>query len=191
LDICTAILIVVSSTWGILEAYLILRDRGRPKARATLDAGTRHYNFLAMTLSPIVAAIVTAIPGVNALGLESSWLFGFGTAIMLLGLGLRIWSVAVLGQYFRTTIELNENQKVVQAGPYRYIRHPSYTGLILTCIGYGLALQNIVSFVFAVTFPTIVLLHRIKVEEATLARGMGAEYVLYQKRTKKLIPSIW
>ena len=110
---------------------------------------------------------------------------------MVLGLGLRIRSVAALGKYFRTTIELEDNQKVNQTGPYRHIRHPSYTGLLLTCIGYGAALQNIISFIIVVTFPTMALLYRIKMEETTLAAGMGSAYISYQKKTKKLIPGIW
>jgi protein-S-isoprenylcysteine O-methyltransferase Ste14 len=144
-----------------------------------------------MTFSPTMAAILTAIPIARDLGVRSRYVFGIGIGIMALGLSLRIWSIAVLGKYFRTTIELENNQRVVQSGPYRFIRHPSYTGLILTCIGYGFALQNILSFAIVVTLPTIALLHRIDMEEEILAAGMGEAYGTYQKSTKKLIPGIW
>ena len=110
---------------------------------------------------------------------------------MAFGLGLRIWSVAVLGKYFRTTIELEDNQNVIQNGPYRFIRHPSHTGMLLSCLGYGIALQNMVSLAVVVVFPAIALLHRIGMEEVALAGRLGPAYVSYQKKSKKLIPGIW
>jgi len=63
--------------------------------------------------------------------------------------------------------------------------------MILFCIGYGLVAQNWLSLIAAVLFPTVSLLYRIKIEEAALVQGIGAEYDEYQKGTKKLIPLIW
>ena len=191
MDINTIPLVVFSTFWAILEVWLILRDRNRGKGKTTFDSKTRVYNIFAITLSPILAAIITSIPRVNDLGVRNLYIYAVGIVLMALGLGLRIWSIAMLGKYFRTTIELDDNQKVIQNGPYRFIRHPSYTGLILTCIGYGVALQNLVSFVIVAAFPTIALLYRINLEEAALATGMGAAYTSYQKKTKRLIPGIW
>jgi protein-S-isoprenylcysteine O-methyltransferase Ste14 len=191
MDAYTILLAAVSAFWATLEAWLILRDRKRGKGKTDVDGRTRLFNFFSMTFSPAVAAILTAIPIAQDLGVRSRLVFGIGIGIMALGLSLRIWSVAVLGRYFRTTIELEDNQRVVQSGPYRLIRHPSYTGLILTCIGYGFALQNILSFVIVATLPTIALLHRIDMEEKVLTVGMGEAYGTSQKRTKKLIPGIW
>jgi protein-S-isoprenylcysteine O-methyltransferase Ste14 len=185
------VLIVLSAFWAGLEAWLIIRDRRRGKGKTTVDGKTRNYNFLAITLSPAVAAVVTAVPGVSDLGVRSLPVLLIGICVMAFGLGLRIWSVATLGKYFRTTIELEDNQKVIQSGPYRVIRHPSYTGMLLTCLGYGIALQNMVSLVVVAAFPTMALLHRIGVEEVALAAGLGPAYVSYQKKSKKLIPGIW
>ena len=189
--VSTIILIVISALWLFLEAGLIIRDRKRGRGTTTIDNKTRYYNFISLTASPIVAAILTGIPWIRSLGINNTYIFGLGCGIMLFGLALRLWSVIVLGTYFRTTIELDDNQKVIQSGPYRLIRHPSCTGLILTCIGYGIALQNVVSFLAAIVFPTLALIHRIRIEEMALAAGMGAEYVSYQSHTKKLIPGIW
>jgi protein-S-isoprenylcysteine O-methyltransferase Ste14 len=104
---------------------------------------------------------------------------------------LRYWSIYILGKYFRTTVEVEESQKIVQKGPYKWIRHPSYSGIILFCIGYGIAVQNWLSLIIAVSLPTIALLYRIKIEEEALVKGIGTEYEVYQKKTKKLIPGIW
>jgi protein-S-isoprenylcysteine O-methyltransferase Ste14 len=86
---------------------------------------------------------------------------------------------------------VEESQKIVQKGPYKWIRHPSYSGIILFCIGYGLAVQNWLSLIIAILLPTIALLYRIKIEEEALVKGIGTEYEAYQKKTKKLIPGIW
>jgi protein-S-isoprenylcysteine O-methyltransferase Ste14 len=117
--------------------------------------------------------------------------FWAGIVAMCSGFLLRHWSISILGKYFRTTVELEKDHKVVQTGPFRYIRHPSYSGMILFCIGYGLVAQNWLSLIAAVLFPTVSLLYRIKTEEAALVQGLGIEYQQYQQNTKKLIPMLW
>jgi protein-S-isoprenylcysteine O-methyltransferase Ste14 len=76
-------------------------------------------------------------------------------------------------------------------GPYKYIRHPAYSGIILFFIGYGLSSSNLLSIIIATILPTIALLYRIRIEEVALINGMGKEYEEYQEKTKKLIPGIW
>ena len=109
--------------------------------------------------------------------------------------GSRAYSTALvdhrMGKYFRTTIELEKGQKVVQEGPYKYLRHPSYPGIILFFIGYGLLSKNWLSLAIAVCLPTLSLVSRIQIEEVALAEGLGAEYTAYQKKTKKLVLGIW
>ena len=68
-----------------------------------------------------------------------SWL---GLVIMLLGLGLRVWSMRVLGAYYSRTLRVADTQVIVTQGPYRVVRHPGYLGTILLWVGYGLALAN-------------------------------------------------
>ena len=137
------------------------------------------------------AAIISWIPLFRFNRRGTSIIFWVGIIIIYLGLFLRYWSINVLGKYFRTTVELEENQKIIQRGPYKWIRHPSYSGIILFCIGYGLAVQNWLSLIIAVSLPTVALLYRIKIEEEALIKGIGTEYEVYQKKTKKLIPGIW
>jgi len=62
--------------------------------------------------------------------------------VMWLGLAIRIWAIAVLGNAFRTTVEVDPGQRVVSTGPYEWVRHPSYTGLLLIVSGFGLAEGN-------------------------------------------------
>ena len=185
------ILIIASTIWIFAEVYLVLRDNSRGKGKTTIDRRTRNYNFISLIIAISCAALVSWIPLFQFNRRGTSVVFWIGIIIIVLGLFLRYWSINILGKYFRTTVEVEESQKIVQKGPYKFIRHPSYSGIILFCIGYGLAVQNWLSLIIAISLPTIALLYRIKIEEEALVKGIGTDYEAYQKKTKKLIPGIW
>lgn len=183
--------IVAAVVWIAVEAYLIRRDRVSGKGTTTLDRRTRNYNTISLELALCLSPIICWLPALRFAGFQTPFVFWAGIVTMCIGFLLRHWSIYVLGKYFRTTVELEKDHKVVRTGPYRYIRHPSYSGMILFCIGYGLVAQNWLSLIAAVLFPTVSLLYRIRIEEAALVQGMGAEYEEYEKKTKRLIPMIW
>jgi len=185
------ILIIASTIWIFAEVYLVLRDNSRGKGKTTIDRRTRNYNFFSLIIAISCAALVSWIPLFQFNRRGTSVVFWIGIIIIVLGLFLRYWSINILGKYFRTTVEVEESQKIVEKGPYKFIRHPSYSGIILFCIGYGLAVQNWLSLIIAISLPTIALLYRIKIEEEALVKGIGNDYEAYQKKTKKLIPGIW
>jgi len=185
------ILIIASTIWIFAEVYLVLRDNSRGKGKTTIDRRTRNYNFISLIIAISCAALVSWIPLFQFNRRGTSVVFWIGIIIIVLGLFLRYWSINILGKYFRTTVEVEESQKIVEKGPYKFIRHPSYSGIILFCIGYGLAVQNWLSLIIAISLPTIALLYRIKIEEEALVKGIGTDYEAYQKKTKKLIPGIW
>lgn len=183
--------IVAAVVWVAVEAYLILKDRLGGKGTTTLDRRTRNYNTIALELALCLSPVICSLPALQFAGFQSAFVFGAGILGMCFGFLLRQWSIHILGKYFRTTVEIERDQKVVRMGPFRYIRHPSYSGMILFCIGYGLVAQNWLSLIAAVLFPTVALLYRIKIEEAALVQGIGAKYEQYQQETKRLIPIIW
>ena len=185
------LLILIPTIWIAFEVGLVIRDNARGKGKTTSDKGTRYFNFIAITVGITAAAILNGVAKFYFPGGRTTAGFFFGMTIMLIGMALRYWAVATLGASFRTTIETDKDQKVVSAGPYKYIRHPSYCGWLLICFGYGVAVQNWLSLLVAVLLPLAALLYRIHVEETALVFSLGSEYVEYQKRTKRLIPWIW
>jgi protein-S-isoprenylcysteine O-methyltransferase Ste14 len=185
------ILIIASAIWIFAEMYLVFRDKIRGTGKTTIDRRTRNYNFISLIIAISFAAIISWIPLFQFRSRGTSIVFWIGIIIISLGLFLRYWSIHILGKYFRTTVELEESHKLIQKGPYKWIRHPSYSGIILFCTGYGLAVQNWLSLIIAISLPTVALLYRIKIEEEALVKGIGAEYEAYQKKTKKLIPGVW
>ena len=177
--------------WLAPEVYLILRDQAQGKGKREIDRRTRNFNTIATVVALAVAPIANWVPVLCFDVPGATVVFWLGIVVMFLGLFLRHWSIIVLGRYFRTTIELEKGQKVIQKGPYKYIRHPSYAGIVLFFVGYGLLSKNWLSLLAAVCLPTVSLVYRIRIEEIALAEGLGAEYAVYQGKTKKLIPGIW
>ena len=106
----------------------------------------------------------------------------------MLGVLVRQWAIAVLGRFFSLTVRVAEGHPVVERGPYRLVRHPSYTGVLITFIGLGMAVQSwggllVLLAVFGFSYG-----YRIRVEEKALISELGQDYVSYMKRTKRLIP---
>ena len=191
MTIYALLLILLPALWVAFEIGLVLRDHSQGKGKTTIDKGTRYFNFIAIAVGLSAAALLNGFPKFFFPGGRTNTVFFIGIAILLFGMALRFWSVFTLGASFRTTIETDKDQKVISSGPYRLLRHPSYSGLLLMCCGYGIALQNWLSLLAAVLLPLAALLYRIRIEEAALASSLGSEYSEYQKHTKKLIPWIW
>jgi protein-S-isoprenylcysteine O-methyltransferase Ste14 len=174
--------------WALFELGLRVRERVQSRGGTGQDRATRVLIAVGLA-SAIALASVTAnasssldIPGPHR---------AIGLIVMWLGLAIRVWAVAALGRAFRTTVEVDADQAVVSSGPYRWVRHPSYTGLLLIVAGFGLAVGNWLALAVCVALPLPALLRRIHVEEAELTRVLGEPYRAYRTRTKRLIPGLW
>lgn len=114
-----------------------------------------------------------------------------GVALMLAGIALRQYSMAVLGKYFTFDVAVDSGHVLVETGPYRYVRHPSYTGALLTLFGFGLALGNWAGLAAALSCMAFAYTYRISVEEAALAAALGEPYQQYVSRTWRLVPFLF
>ena len=120
------------------------------------------------------------------------FVFTTGSAILLVGGIVRQYAVRTLDNYFTTTIKIHENQQVVDTGPYRWVRHPSYTGGLLEYTGIGLVLGNWVSLGVVVVGIIVGYVYRIRIEERTLTEELGEPYQSFLDRTPyRLIPYVW
>jgi protein-S-isoprenylcysteine O-methyltransferase Ste14 len=118
-----------------------------------------------------------------------SLVFGLGIAVALLGIALRWWAVLTLGRFFTTRVMTRPDQTVVQSGPYRWVRHPSYTGALLTVLGVLLCNTNWLSVAcFVIALPGFA--YRMQVEEGALLTALGEAYRDYMRRTKRLVPFV-
>lgn len=126
------------------------------------------------------------------------WMFGGGWPSIAVGLGiaasgvvLRTWAIVTLGRFFTYDVTIQPGHRVVTAGPYRWVRHPSYTGGQVGLLGLGVALGSAAAVFALVVVPLIGVLIRIRHEERTLRTALGAEYDAYAARTPRLLPGIW
>lgn len=180
------------TAWLVLEAGLLIRDRIRGKGSAARDRGTLWLNIVIITAAVVAAELLTgAVKNAGPWEFGSTGLSVAGLLVMWTGLAVRIWAIAVLGNSFRTTVEVDTSQRVVDSGPYRWVRHPSYTGIVLLMAGLGLVYGNVPALAILLVLPAGVLIHRIFVEEAVLTEVIGRAYADYAARTKRLVPGLW
>lgn len=109
---------------------------------------------------------------------------------MYAGIALHFYTITVLGAFFTTTAAIAPEQTVIEAGPYRLIRHPSYTGFLLILLGFGLSLTNWLSLLVIMGCVLIGFSYRIRVEEHVLKAHLGQRYQEYMRHTKRLIPFV-
>jgi protein-S-isoprenylcysteine O-methyltransferase Ste14 len=163
----------------------LLRRKGKVKTRSDRGSGIA-VRFV--TYASVSLCVYFAIRNVAIL---PEWFSYVGATIMLVGITLRQWAIWVLGGFFSTEVTIISNQRIVIEGPYGVLRHPSYTGLLMTMLGLGLAART-----WAGTLAALLLFgwgigYRIKVEEDALKKEFGNEYLDYAKKTKRLIPFIY
>ncbi|TML47106.1 MAG: isoprenylcysteine carboxylmethyltransferase family protein [Actinobacteria bacterium] len=114
-----------------------------------------------------------------------------GVGIVLVGAALRDWAILSLGRYFRREVTIEPGQRIVRRGPYRVLRHPSYTGIFLIFAGFGLAFGSWVSAAVALLIVFAGMRPRIWVEERALSQAFGADYEDYANSTARVLPYIW
>ena len=119
------------------------------------------------------------------------WPVVAGIVLIAAGVGLRGWSIAALGRFFQYQIRVAPGHRVVTGGPYRYVRHPSYTGIALVLAGIALACDDVRSLVAAAVLGGAGLAVRIRAGERQLTRALGAEYEHFAAGRKRLVPGLW
>ena len=145
--------------------------------------GTIVLGFILWALLPddVPAAAITS---------ASVFLFWVGIALVYVGLALRLYAITVLGRYFTPSVAVVDDQQVVEDGPYKLIRHPAYTGLLIMFLGFGLGSTNWLSLLALIGCVLIGISYRIHVEEHVLKAQLGQRYQEYMRRTKRLIPFV-
>lgn len=184
-----AIWIATYAAWWIFE---IVAGRARKSADPKRERDRGSYWFL---ISMIWVGIFLAFT--FCFGLQRAYipwmrtgLFFLGIALMWAGIAFRWYCMRVLGRYFTYQVDVRADQTVIEAGPYHYIRHPSYTGALITVIGLGLTLGNWASLFAVVACVGAGYAYRIRVEEAALVSALGQPYTEYMNRTARLVPFV-
>jgi protein-S-isoprenylcysteine O-methyltransferase Ste14 len=183
--VATTIWAVCAAAWALFELGLAIHVRG---------ASGRDRSFVPLTLAVLggmaLGQFVARRAGLALPG-PGWWPVVLGVVVFALGLGLRAWAVRELGRFFKFTVVVQADHQVVDTGPYRLIRHPSYTGLLMIELGLGIALGTWLSIPACLLPPMIAFAIRLLTEERVLARELGEPYRAYMERTDRLIPGVW
>jgi protein-S-isoprenylcysteine O-methyltransferase Ste14 len=174
--------------FGSLADSVLLHTHGRAAVRQ--DRGTRVIVALALYLAIAAALAAARVPGLRV-DANNWWTLGLGLAIVFVGAALRDWAIVSLGRYFRREVTIEPGQRIIRRGPYRTLRHPSYTGICLILAGFGLTFGSWVSAVVALLIVFVGLLPRIRVEEHALAQAFGPDYTTYATSTDRMLPHVW
>lgn len=117
------------------------------------------------------------------------WIPPLGWLLVLSGLGVACWARVVLGRNWSGTVQLKQDHELVVAGPYRHVRHPIYTGILLAVLGTILAIGALPGVLVLALIGSGFWL-KLRHEEAWMRERFGAAYVAYMQRTKALIPGV-
>jgi protein-S-isoprenylcysteine O-methyltransferase Ste14 len=176
--------------WGVGERVLTLhRDLHAKAWRSKVDAGS-YYWVLGGVIGGLAGGVALATVGILRLPGSVPWLV-MGLAIAWAGMLLRWWAVLTLAELFTTKVMVQKDQIVVSSGPYGFVRHPSYLGLLVLFFGLGLVLSSPASAAVMVAIPAVGIVKRVRVEEAALVAGLGTGYSRYCEGRARLLPGVW
>lgn len=176
--------------WVASEVLIAIATRTRHSQGEVKDRGTQLLLWIVIFAS-VTAAIWISHVVPAPMFRRAHWLRLTGLLILVVGLVIRWAAVWNLGSAFSANVAIRETQKVRTTGLYRYVRHPSYLGLVLIFLAIGIYSRNWISLAIVLVPPTLALLYRIRIEEGALREAFGEEYVAYSRTTKRLIPGVY
>ena len=176
-------------TYLVSEVLLTITHRSRGTG-VRQDRSTLRVLWLVILISVTVGIFVAS--NVHAASLPHRELCRlFALLFFTAGIALRWWSIVTLGRFFTVDVQIAPDQELVERGPFRWVRHPSYTGVLLAFVGFALSLANFMSLLVILIPISAAFVRRMNVEEQALTRALGDRYLNYMGRTKRLVPGVY
>jgi protein-S-isoprenylcysteine O-methyltransferase Ste14 len=172
--------------WVLFEIVFVMGRRGR-----VVHMNLNNLAVLAGFIYFVLLAVVLEYLQIGFFKEDIVRAAVTGKIVFLSGLILRVTAFITLGMGFRPVVSSAKNETVVQRGVYRFIRHPSYTGMILIYLGISLCLLNWVLLLVSAAGFISLYIRRVHLEEKVLVSRFGKEYSDYQKKTRKFIPYVY
>ena len=178
--------VVIAVTWVVFWVSWLAASVGTKatRNRSRSSVGTR----VVVVLVVLAAARAGAFRG-NAATIDNPWLKGFGLAVFVSGLALAVWARVYLGRNWGTPMSQKVDPELVTTGPYRHVRHPIYSGIILAMIGTTMAVS--LYWLTGVVLLGGYFVYSATVEEHTMERLFPGAYPAYKRSTKMLVPFVF
>ena len=184
-------LVIVLAIWATPDVLDSIRKHPKGDTVVVRDGGSHNFFRLGLSAAIIAAALLAYFQPQGTLPYHRPYLFVVGIVLALAGFALRRWAIHTLGRFFTVNVAIASDHRVVDDGPYTYVRHPSYSGVFIAFIGLGLLLFNRLSLVVLVLPVIIMFFWRMHVEERALLDALGERYAAYMKRTKRIVPFVY
>ncbi len=169
----------VSAVWGLFLLYWLI-------AAATAKSGSGGRGFRSAVLLLIVAFVLARRLGTYGLAVHSVSMQIVGLLLFVAGLGLAVWARIYLGRNWGMPMAEKDEPELVTSGPYRFVRHPIYSGLLAAIL--GTALITNIYWLVALVLVGAYFVYSASVEERLMTTSFPAAYPDYRAKTKMLIP---
>ena len=178
------ILVGISILANLLQPAYSLLERQRTRE----DRWTAVQILWTVYATQIAVLVELVVRRRSALPMD--WVAWSAAVIMVAGLVLRSWSFVTLGRFFTWNVEVKPGQKIIRTGPYRFLRHPSYTGALMMFVASGVLLRSWVAALFAAIALVLAFKRRVRHEERLLKETFP-DYDAYAARTGGLFPRLF
>ena len=179
---------ILTILWIASEVIVMLLRHSGPGSEEGRDRGSLALLWGAITAS-IFAGVLLHPRFAQIANREAA--LDAGMALMIAGIVIRGIAIATLWRYFTVNVAIREGHQLVDFGIYRFLRHPAYTGSLLTFLGFGITRANWISAAIVAAGVALAFGYRIAVEERALIDHFGDRYRAYAARTKRLIPGVY
>ncbi len=178
--------IIIATVWIVFWVYWLAAS---VSTKATQSRGASFVGVRIVVIVIVLALLRAGVFRGRGTTIDNPWFQGIGLAVFLLGIALAVWARRYLGRNWGTPMSEKIDPELVTTGPYRHVRHPIYSGIILGMIGTALAVGPYW------LIPVVVLggyfVYSATVEERTMERLFPDTYPAYKRSTKMLIPFLF
>lgn len=182
-------LLAAVALFPISEIALAILRRSRSETSRSEDKGSMRLLWLSIALGVGLAIAAQWVPSARLPGPRSTIRI-LALVLLLGGLALRWAAILALGRLFTVDVAIDSQHSVVRSGLYRFVRHPSYVGLMIAFLGLGVFFANWLSILVLLIPITLAVLNRVAKEEQALLGALGSAYADYCAQTKRFIPGL-
>lgn len=184
-------LLIVLAIWATPDVLDSIRKHPKGDTVVVRDGGSHNLFRLGLSAAIIAAALLAHFQPQGTLPYHRPYLFVLGILLAFAGFALRRWAIRTLGRFFTVDVATFADQRVVDAPPYRRIRHPAYSGSILSLLGTTLMLGHGLGLLLVALAIVVTFGYRVRLEERALLEALGEPYADYMRRTKRFVPYLW
>jgi len=179
-------MVIICSLWFLSEILINILTRSKKSESNSYDKNSLGIIWVVIIVSITLAVFIAfTFPGFTLIKYFS------GLSFILIGISIRVIAIISLKSLFNSNVSIHYNHTLKTDGIFKKVRHPSYSGSLLSFLGLGLTLGNWISLLIIFLPVLSAFLYRIDIEEKVLSNNFKEEYPDYKKRTKKLIPYLF